>query len=183
MGQPELSLRQVPDDGPVAKTKRRRGPPKQLHEPGLFHMQWMEKDFLKQQRSTRPQGLQPAHPGAPQRGLGHLLPRGQGEHFRRAGADESTLKTFLLRPIAGYADSMLARLAAWRRWEKRATAQQSEDAQAPFSPLTSSWAGFSWRLTKVAPRQPHRRGPASSGGRIDSASSWPCRAPSSLTSA
>ena len=37
VAQPELSLRQMPDDEPMAK--RRRGPPKQLHEPGLFHMQ------------------------------------------------------------------------------------------------------------------------------------------------
>ena len=159
--QPRLSLRQVPDDEPMAK--RRRGPPKQLHEPDLFHVRWMEKDFLKQQRSARSQGLQPAHPEHFNEVWDIYLRAGKASTFRRAGADESTLKAFLLRPIARYADSMPARLAAWRRWEKWATAQQPEDMQAPFKPTdilrgklfmevdkggataaSQAWAGLKW---------------------------------------
>ena len=62
------------------------------------------------------------------------LRAGKASTFRRAGNDEVTLKALLLRPIARYADSLPARLAAWRRWEKWATARQPGNMQAPFKP-------------------------------------------------
>jgi hypothetical protein len=88
---------------------------------------------------------------------------GKASTFHRAGTDEDTLKALLLRPVARYADSLPARLAAWRRWEKWTTAQQPGNAQAPFKPAdvlmgrflmevdkggttaaSQAWAGLKW---------------------------------------
>ena len=128
----------------------------------------MEKDLLKQQRATRSQGLQPAHPEHFNEVWDIYLRAGKASTFRRAGTDESTLKTLLLRPIGRYADSMPARLAAWRRWEKWAIAHQPEDVQAPFKPTdilmgkffmevdkggttaaSQAWAGLKWRSDRL----------------------------------
>ena len=159
--QPKESPRQVVDDEPMAK--RRRGPPKQLHEPGLFHTQWMERDLMKQQRSAQSQGLQPAHPEHLDEVWSIYLRAGKTSTLHRTGSDENALKTLLLRPIARYADSLPARLAAWRRWERWASAQQPGSVQTPFKPTdilmgkflmevdkggataaSQAWAGLKW---------------------------------------
>ena len=143
--------------------KKRRGPPKQLHEPGLWHVQWREKDLLRQQRSAQSQGLQHAREEHLDEVWGIYLRAGKASAFHRPGQDEDTLKTLLLRPVARYADSMPARLAAWRRWEKWASTRQPGNEQAPFKPTdtlmgefllevdkggataaSQAWAGLKW---------------------------------------
>lgn len=143
--------------------KKRRGPPKQLHEPGLWHVQWREKDLLRQQRSAQSQGLQHAREEHLDEVWGIYLRAGKASAFHRPGQDENTLKALLLRPIARYADSMPARLAAWRRWEKWVSTRQPGNEQTPFKPTdilmgeflmevdkggttaaSQAWAGLKW---------------------------------------
>ena len=94
---------------------------------------------------------------------GIYLRAGKTSTLHRTGSDENALKTLLLRPIARYADSLPARLAAWRRWERWASAQQPGSVQTPFKPTdilmgkflmevdkggataaSQAWAGLKW---------------------------------------
>jgi hypothetical protein len=128
-----------PPPSPTAEiqpmVKRRRGPVP-LNEPGLWHKQWEEKERLKDKRTAQAQGLQPIQQEHLDEVWAIYLRAGKASAFRKTAEqpDEEVLKTLLLRPIARYADSMPARLAAWRRWEKWTMAQRPADHKAPFKP-------------------------------------------------
>ena len=155
--------RREPPDAPV--TKRRKGPPKQLHEPGLWHQQWQAKDALRTARATRAQGLLPAtREHLEEVWKIYLQARPYSSLYRKeAMADEDTLRELLTRPFRRYADSLGGRLAAWRRWEAWTRTQQPNEDNNPFRPTgffmgkyllhvdqggataaAQAWAGLKW---------------------------------------
>ncbi len=159
----EIAPVQTKRTGPMIK--KRGGPPKQLNAPGLWHLQWQAKQRRQEQNAVRAQGLDPAKEEHLEAVWSIYLRAGRRSSLWRPikKEEETDLKNLLLRPIRRYADSMPARLAAWRRWETWVGNQDVNDPGAPFKPTdllmgryltevesggptaaSQAWAGMKW---------------------------------------
>ena len=120
--------------------KRKRGPPRCLHAPGVWQDQWLAKQRAKEAgkeaRAAQSQGLAPASSEHLDE-IWMIFTRAGGASslYRPVEGDEARmLKDLVLRPIRRYADSLAGRLAAWRRWEAWVGTQRPGEQRAPFRP-------------------------------------------------
>ena len=116
--------------------KRPRKPPPALNAPGIWHKRYYAYQEERRQQTLEAQGLAEASPQLLEE-VWTLFERAQGHGTlwrELCGQEREQLRALLLRPFRRYADSLKARLAPWRRWERFLATQETCADTTAFAP-------------------------------------------------
>lgn len=160
---------------PPPPAKRPRKPPLACGEPGVWHQQYKAFQEAASQRAREGQGLAGLDPALMEEVWGLFQRAGDRSSFWTAGVgpQQEGVRALLLRPFARYADSLRARLAPWKRWERFLHSMGRHSDEAAFRPdpmllgqfllqvevggptaAPSMWAHLRWWATRLGISMP-----------------------------